>query len=338
MNIPVLTFLNFGRDAGTSSLTYQLLWMFVERGLRVLAVDLDPQANLTTSFVDEETLDRIWNGGEGIGTILDSVRPAFDTADFAPVAFRELDPRLALVPGHPGLAALEGPFSTAWTETTADPHRARSIRTLTSFWRSAQQAAGLFGADLIVFDVGAYPGALNRSALSASDFVVLPAGSDLVSLQALRSLGPLLRDWRDGWSAHRSRWHAPEFELPVGAMTPLGYVAMRHRVQLTRPVQASTRWLDQVPAEYRRSIRGESDGGTTAPAMADDPHCLAMLKNYHSLMPLSQEAGKPIFALRPADGAIGAHAYAVREAYNDFNALAREIAMRINPAWAERLP
>jgi hypothetical protein len=63
---------------------------------------------------------------------------------------------------------------------------------------------------------------------------------------------------------------------------------------------------------------------------AQDPHCLAILKHYRSLMPLSQEARKPIFHLQPADGALGAHEAAVRNAYGDFEGLARAIASRIN--------
>jgi hypothetical protein len=45
--------------------------------------------------------------------------------------------------------------------------------------------------------------------------------------------------------------------------------------------------------------------------VSNDPHCLATLKNHRSLMPLSQEAHKPMFHLRAADGALGGHATAV---------------------------
>ena len=57
-----------------------------------------------------------------------------------------------------------------------------------------------------------------------------------------------------------------------------------------------------------------------------DPNCLAQLKHYRSLMPLAMEAGKPIFHLKPADGAIGAHVAAVTECGKDFRRLARRLA------------
>ncbi len=46
-------------------------------------------------------------------------------------------------------------------------------------------------------------------------------------------------------------------------------------------------------------------------------------------MPLAQEARKPMFSLKPADGAIGGHAQAVQDYYRDFRELAREIAGRV---------
>ena len=42
----------------------------------------------------------------------------------------------------------------------------------------------------------------------------------------------------------------------------------------------------------------------------NDPNCIAKLKDYRSLMPLAQEARKPMFFLKPADGALGAHSKA----------------------------
>jgi hypothetical protein len=62
----------------------------------------------------------------------------------------------------------------------------------------------------------------------------------------------------------------------------------------------------------------------------DDPECLAVLKDYRSLMPLAQEARKPMFRLRPADGAFGGHQKAVQECAVDFRRLARRILAACN--------
>lgn len=57
-------------------------------------------------------------------------------------------------------------------------------------------------------------------------------------------------------------------------------------------------------------------------------NCLALLKYYQSWMPLAQEARKPIFQLKPADGAIGAPVKVARNVDADFKHLAQEIADR----------
>ena len=49
-------------------------------------------------------------------------------------------------------------------------------------------------------------------------------------------------------------------------------------------------------------------------------------------LPMAQEARKPIFHLKPADGAIGAHATAAYNASLDFKILAEKIINRIGIA------
>ena len=139
-----------------------------------------------------------------------------------------------------------------------------------------------------------------------------------------------LRRWQGDWQKRRTNWTDAEFPLPVGGMQPIGYVVQPHGVRLKRPVRAYDRWVRRIPDEYRRSIlcsnETSPEGGTS-----QDPHCLATLKHYRSLVPLGQEARKPIFALTVADGAIGAHALAVQEAWRDFETLARAILERTAP-------
>jgi hypothetical protein len=66
--------------------------------------------------------------------------------------------------------------------------------------------------------------------------------------------------------------------------------------------------------------------GNSSLTLDNDTNCLAQLKHYRSLMPLAMEASKPIFQLKPADGAIGAHVAAVAECRKDFHKLAIRLA------------
>ena len=62
--------------------------------------------------------------------------------------------------------------------------------------------------------------------------------------------------------------------------------------------------------------------------VATDPNCWAQLKDYRSLMPMAQGVRKPMFLLRPADGAFGGHQQAVQSCYGDFKALTLKIMER----------
>ncbi len=53
MSIPVIAFFNNKGGVGKTSMVYHLAWMFSDRGLRIVAGDLDPQGNLTAAFLDE---------------------------------------------------------------------------------------------------------------------------------------------------------------------------------------------------------------------------------------------------------------------------------------------
>ena len=61
MTTPVLTFFNNKGGVGKTSLSYHLARMLSGIGHNVLVCDLDPQANLTAAFLDEDDLNRIWN-------------------------------------------------------------------------------------------------------------------------------------------------------------------------------------------------------------------------------------------------------------------------------------
>jgi hypothetical protein len=163
--------------------------------------------------------------------------------------------------------------------------------------------------------------------LLACDFVVVPLGADLFSLQGLRNMGPSLRKWRAAW--HRMRAHNPDPSLILlpGTIDPIGCVVTRHSVQAGRPARAFGKWIARIPADYRRFVLNQPD---PEPQPVDlDPNRIARLKDYRSLMPMAQTARKPMFLLRPADGAFGGHQGAVLDCYRDFEALTREIIRRI---------
>lgn len=328
---PVLTLFNNKGGVGKTSLVYHLAWMLAQQGKRVLACDLDPQANLTAAFLDEERLEELWleDRRDAPTTIYRCVQPLTEVGDLRPPELQPIAPRLALLAGDLALSGFEDRLSSEWPESLGSSNLYRPFRILSAFWQVAQIGAQQHAADVILVDVGPNLGAINRSALIASDAVLVPLGADLFSLQGLRNLGPTLRRWRADWSKRVDNWEEPAFNLPSGRMRPIGYVVQQHGVRLSRPVKAYDRWVNRIPSIYRTSVLNEPEPPTSL-LTKDDPHCLATMKHYRSLIPLGQEARKPIFDLSVADGALGNHALAVRDARADFKRLASKIVEQLD--------
>lgn len=314
-------FFNNKGGVGKTSLVYHVAWMLSDLSVRVIAADLDPQANLSSMFLDEDRLEEIWEASPG-PTIYGAVSPQFrGVGDVLRPSVQEIDDRIGLLVGDLRLSSLEDALSDAWPRCANGDER--SFRVMSAFARTIATAGRDFDADLALIDVGPNLGALNRTVLLGCDFVVVPLGADLFSLQGLRNMGPTLRGWRDTWKGTRGKNPDPDLVLPGGDMAPAGYVVMRHSVQAGRPAKALGRWMQRIPTAYHHEILNQTK--TTTDRVETDPDCLAVLKDYRSLMPLAQEARKPMFFLRPADGAFGGHQKAVQECYADFDRLARRI-------------
>lgn len=316
-----VAFFNNKGGVGKTSLVYHLAWMFADHGIKTLAVDLDPQANLSAMFLDEDRLETLWPDDEHPNTVFGAIRPILrGIGDIAQPHVEMITSKLGLLVGDLGLSRFEDKLSDAWPRCHNRDESA--FRTMTAFHRLVRRGVD-WGAEIVLIDVGPNLGAINRSALIASDQVCLPLAPDLFSLQGLKNLGPTLRDWRAVWTDLLTKAPA-DLSMPKGAMQPVGYIVMQHGILDSRPVKAYKRWMDRIPGIYREAVLNEK--APITPSVAADPYCLALLKHYRSLMPMAMEARKPIFFLKSADGAIGAHIEAVRSCFTDFEKLAAKIA------------
>jgi len=339
MSVPILTFFNNKGGVGKTSLIYHLAWTFSSMRKRVVAVDLDPQSNLTAAFLNEDEIEKIWDGGTVGSTIYQCVKPLTGVGDIVEPLLQNMSTDLYLIPGDVELSGYEDALSNEWPNSMGDNNLYRPMRVLSSFWQVLQMAVNKVQADIVLVDVGPNLGAINRSVLIATDYVVIPLGADLFSLQGLKNLGPTLRSWQHLWRKRLNNWNASQeagdysdFQLPKGKMQPIGYLCQQHGVRLNRPVKAYDKWVNRIPAVYRKFVLQEQEHAEQIVKQEEDPYCLATIKHYRSLIPMAQEHRKPIFNLTSADGAIGSHANAVQDAKKDFNKLARRIATEIELA------
>ncbi|WP_017555577.1 ParA family protein [Nocardiopsis baichengensis] len=322
-----------------TTLAYHLAHMYQRRGKRVLAVDLDPQSNLTSAFLDEDDLAFLWDESDpSYGsrqevmftllspgtpkTIVQAVQPIVEgTGDVELIEPAQVAEGLWLLPGDLELSRFEDELSQAWGNTLAG--NAKAVRATTAFYRVIQNARRVVDPDVVLIDIGPNLGAINRAALLSSDTVLMPLAADLFSLRGLRNLGPTLAEWRGKWQGVVVHQAPRDMALPSGNMSPLGYVIMQPGFRLDRPVGAYKRWLDRIPMVYERFVLEESgiEGG--------GDHEIATIRQYRSLMPLAHDARKPMFDLRTADGAMGSMQGLVEKCRSEFRDLTYAIDGRL---------
>jgi chromosome partitioning protein len=78
MSPPIIAFFNNKGGVGKTSFVYHVAWMLAEQGRRVVAADLDPQANLTSAFLDEDRMEALWPDGKHPDTVFGAVQPILE--------------------------------------------------------------------------------------------------------------------------------------------------------------------------------------------------------------------------------------------------------------------
>ncbi|TGG91411.1 MAG: hypothetical protein ERJ67_07990 [Aphanocapsa feldmannii 277cV] len=142
-----LAFFNNKGGVGKTTLVYHLTWMLAELGLSVVAADLDPQANLSSMFLDEDRLEAIWSEPGRPRTVSGSLGPLMEgTGDVAEPWIAGISPGIGLVVGDLALSTVEDEMSSQWPGCLDG--KSRAFRVITAFWRLLAKAARKRDADI----------------------------------------------------------------------------------------------------------------------------------------------------------------------------------------------
>lgn len=323
----IITFFNNKGGVGKTTTVYHIAWMLKELDYKVLAVDLDPQCNLSSIFLSTERMEEIVLEEQKV-TILDAIAPVSEGEPYFPVHIEKIAENLSLLIGNLSLSAFEDKLSDSWTKCLEGDQYGFKVTSV--FKTLMEDAANRCGADYVLIDVGPNLGAINRAVLISSEFVVLLVAADLFSLQGIKNLGKTLHNWRNQWSKRTLEYTKGNKDfIPRGIMQPIGYLIIQYTERESRPVKSYIKWADRIPQVYLQHVL-KTENSDMSVSVETDSNCLATLKHYHSLAPMSMEAKKPIFLLKPADGAIGAHCSAVQKCYQDFEGLTKKILGKVN--------
>jgi cellulose biosynthesis protein BcsQ len=312
-----VAFFNNKGGVGKTTFALHIGYMLEKIGKKILFIDLDPQCNLTAHILNHDHIDRIWS--EGKESIYSAVEPIIsgsgDYRYFPPTQIRGRN--IWLYAGDLLLSDYEGLLSEAWTQVLAGQER--GYRSSSAITRLVNKASEIFNIDYTIFDVGPNFGALNRAVLLDCDNIFVPRVPDLFSLRGSQNLGRVLAGWIRLYSDALQRSGKMSFDVLRGEPKFSGYILQQFDNYRKRKTKAWDRWGKQVPdyiQEYVIKPLGEKH------VLELENYLLGEFKNYHSLIPMAQDAQKPIYELTSQDGVVGAHHEYVDRCEKEFQVLA----------------
>jgi cellulose biosynthesis protein BcsQ len=323
-----IAFFNNKGGVGKTTLLCNLAgYLALEAGASVLVIDADPQCNATQSMFADDVLLKLYE--KKAFTIDSVVRPLSIGKGFTSA----LEPKRSkafgvdVLPGDPRLALTEDLLATDWGQATSGS--VRGLRTTLLFRHLLE-----FGKDYdyVFFDVGPSLGAINRSVLLAADFFLTPMATDIFSLKALENISLSLQKWKKLYLAAIDQVDDPdeigvediEWKLRFLGYVTQQYTAKRDSAGEPRAVRAFDHIMKKVPTVVQKEI--------VSPLQADVSsieYLLGTIPTLHSLIPLSQTSRRPIFALRAADGVVGAHFAKVSDYKKTIGAIADRLTQNI---------
>jgi cellulose biosynthesis protein BcsQ len=334
-----LTLFNNKGGVGKTTLTFNIAHMLARKGYRTVALDYDPQCNLSAIFLSDEELAELWeeesskdmtraDGTRTVAGCIDLIRRG--KGDIRQPSLIPVADDLWLLPGHLALSRFEQQLAEEWPKIHG-VNNERALDVTTALDLLSNLAAQQVSADIVIIDVGPSLGALNRAALLACDAVMVPLAPDLFSLQGLANVGPTLREWRHDWdNVYQNRLHHTAQEaLPIHRFQPIGYIVQQHLSRADRIPAGYQRWAARVPWYFHHYVLGEADPPEDL-SIENDDQCISLIKHFASLVPLAQNARKPIFDLKQADGIGGGQIQAVARARREFEALVTQLIGRLD--------
>lgn len=322
----IVSFFNHKGGVGKTTLVYNIGIALARQGRRVVLLDLDPQANLTSAALPEGRLEEVIANDR---TVHRCFKPLIDrSGDVELIDPEQIRDTVWLLPGHIALSDFEEIAPTGWTEAVAG--NPGGFRTSTAVHRLATGVATKVDADVVVMDLGPNVGALNRTAILASTGFVVPLAPDLFSLAALSSVGKSAVLWVAEWQAAigsmRRRQLDLPFDIPAGMPSPLGYISQQFSIYRQEPTEAYRRWNVQIPQGYGDGILEplREAGVVIPPGNAR----LGEVRNLSSLVPMAQQSNKAIFELSGTE-ARGAQHTRAADTYDLFGDIAKQIVDRV---------
>lgn len=311
-----LALFNHKGGVGKTTLTINLAAALALKGKKVLIVDSDPQANITSYLIDEAVFDQMMDDsskpkGETIWSVLKPIDEASGEIKFVE-PIQTSTSGLYLLPGDIKLANFEISLGQFWVNCLE--RKTKGYRAVSALSNYAQQCIEKYDIDFVFYDTGPNIGPLNKAILLDCDYFIVPAACDLFSRRAIKTLGHALAQWIREWDMINMFNPDGDFLLK-GRPKFLGFIPQKFKVYRGAISSKSVNYISQLDkAIYSDLVKVLADVNPDL-ATISTSNKIGEVKDFSTLVQLGQQQGVPLQSI--ADPAQAAQVEAATKAFGD---------------------
>jgi chromosome partitioning protein len=305
----IITLYNHKGGVSKTTTTFNLCHFLSQSGKKVLAVDADPQANLTELMLAplianlDEKEQKTGEKYELEGTsLLELLKPRIDgdisEIDIESVKTIAVAENLELLRGDVNISSIEDSLAEAhiqrFSNKTHEKRTYVAIGDILSKYAEAKQI------DYVLIDVGPSSGALTRACFLACDGYFVPTAPDRFNVQAIGTLSTIIKKWI---REHRQVFDEfKELGLPIRDGMPkfLGVILQNFKVRGGKPKPTYQMWMDRIPVKVENALfPAISEFNTTSRDLTSGLNgasiVVSQIRDFEGLAPIMQECGKAMF-------------------------------------------
>jgi chromosome partitioning protein len=345
----------FNHKGGVSktTTTFNLGWSLAQLGKKVLIVDLDSQCNLTGlvlgyNAVDDDKMSLFYASRENltlkpiVSALIDGISPEDFTKNDQGKVYQTQNSNLFLLPGHLDVSDLDSQISVSLKIASGIP-ATRNIPG--SLPKLLQLISHNNGIDYVIYDLSPNVGGLNEVMLMSSDYFIVPTSPDYFCLQAIGSLEKNIVKWRQEIEQFKitNKFEARTFPIKNSPLF-LGAIQQRYRPRNEKPATSFQNWIDKIRSAINQKLVFTLKDMNCVIAQEKikkalqgsnlEPYDLAQIPDFNSLIAISQQLSKPIFALTDEDikkiGKVFGHAEeTMKKSRDNFSEVFGELGKRV---------